>query len=116
MKDNRLVLYIKSFHTVVAILLSACLGLVVYSAITGQIFGWTWVAFGSLLLEGVVYISNGWRCPLTSYAEQKGAMKGSVSDIFLPRWLAPHYFTICMIIYLISTAVLAIRLIAPALQ
>lgn len=116
MKDNQLVLFIKSFHTVVAFFLSACLGLVVYSAVSGKIFTWTWIALVLLFLEGVIYISNGWKCPLTSYAEQKGAMKGSVSDIFLPKWLAARYFSICMVIYLISTVVIVIRFLVSAMQ
>ena len=33
-------------------------------------------------------MANGARCPLTSLAESLGADDGSVTDIYLPGWLA----------------------------
>lgn len=32
--------------------------------------------------------ANGFRCPLTQIAERAGAERGSVTDIYLPRWFA----------------------------
>jgi len=43
---------------------------------------------GAELVAVKAYAGNGWRCPLTSLAEGLGAERGSVSDIYLPRWLA----------------------------
>ena len=40
--------------------------------------------------ETLVYVGNGFRCPLTGLAEDLGAEKGSVTDIFLPNWLAAN--------------------------
>jgi hypothetical protein len=37
-----------------------------------------------------VYAGNGFRCPLTGLAEELGAKRGSVTDIFLPKWLASN--------------------------
>ncbi len=54
----------------------------------------TWVAFGIVILELVVLILNDWQCPLTIFAENQGAVKGSVADLFLPKWLADQLFTI----------------------
>ena len=39
-------------------------------------------------LETSVFLGNGARCPLTGAAEALGAGHGSVTDLFLPRWLA----------------------------
>ena len=38
--------------------------------------------------ESLIFAANGLRCPLTDVAEQLGAERGSVTDIYLPRWLA----------------------------
>jgi len=38
--------------------------------------------------ETVVFVGNGFRCPLTEVAESLGAESGSVTDISLPRWFA----------------------------
>ena len=40
--------------------------------------------------ETLIYAGNGFRCPLTKLAEDLGAEKGSVTDIFLPNWLASN--------------------------
>ncbi len=38
--------------------------------------------------ECLVFAGNGFRCPLTGVAESLGAEDGSVTDIYLPAWLA----------------------------
>jgi hypothetical protein len=38
--------------------------------------------------ETLIFAANGFRCPLTKLAENFGAADGSVTDIWLPRWLA----------------------------
>jgi len=38
--------------------------------------------------ESLIFAANGFRCPLTTLAEQFGAERGSVTDIYLPGWFA----------------------------
>jgi hypothetical protein len=38
--------------------------------------------------ECLVFAAEGFRCPLTTLAEHAGAGDGSVTDIYLPDWLA----------------------------
>ena len=38
--------------------------------------------------ESLVFVANGFRCPLTDVAESLGAEHGSVTDIYLPAWFA----------------------------
>lgn len=38
--------------------------------------------------ESIIFLASGGRCPLTGLAESLGAQSGSVTDIYLPRWLA----------------------------
>jgi hypothetical protein len=48
------------------------------------------VTAGIALTESAVYIANGFRCPLTTLAEDLGSDHGAVTDIFLPDWLASN--------------------------
>ena len=38
--------------------------------------------------ESLIFLANGARCPLTQLAENLGAVHGSVTDIYLPKWFA----------------------------
>ena len=38
--------------------------------------------------ETLIFAANRFRCPLTELAEQVGAERGAVTDIYLPRWFA----------------------------
>ena len=46
------------------------------------------VAVGIAVAESIVFASNNGVCPLTPFAEQLGADRGSVTDIYLPRWIS----------------------------
>ena len=108
--DNRTaILLIKSVHTLIFVFFAACIGVVVYSAISGWITQSTWIAFGLVVLECVIFVGNGWRCPLTNYAEQLGAENGSVADIFLPLWLAQRLPWIAGTLFFVASLVLLAR-------
>jgi hypothetical protein len=101
--------FIKSVHTLIFVFFSVCIGVVIFSAATGLI-GWlTWTAFGLVLLEAAVFLGNGYRCPLTDYAEKLGAKSGSVADIFLPTWFAKRLPVIAGSIFILASVVLVIR-------
>jgi hypothetical protein len=106
------ILHIKVVHTIIFGVLSACVIYVVVSGAFNRITPWTWVAVGAILVEGVVLVLSGWRCPLTAAAERLGAVKGSVVDIFLPRWFADRIFPICGTLFGVGCALIAIRLLA----
>jgi hypothetical protein len=38
--------------------------------------------------ESALFAANGFRCPLTDVAESLGAERGSVTDMYRPKWLA----------------------------
>ena len=46
------------------------------------------IAAGVVAGETLLFVVNRCRCPLTQVAERLGADRGSVTDIYLPRWLA----------------------------
>src|SRR5512144_2312542 len=106
------ILHIKVLHTVIFGVLSACVIYVVVSGAFDWITTWTWVAAGVIVVEGIVLVLSGWRCPLTAAAERLGAVKGSVVDIFLPPWFADRIFPICGTLFGIRCVLIAIRLVA----
>jgi len=54
--------------------------------------------------ECAIYAGNGFRCPLTGLAEDLGAESGSVTDIFLPDWLARNIANIYAPMYFVALA------------
>lgn len=104
-----MLLVIKVVHTAIFWILSACVLYAVYSGITGRITAWTWIAVVVLLVESIVLAASGWTCPLTRLAERRGAIRGPVSDILLPKWCADRIFPICGSLYLVALALILWR-------
>ena len=46
------------------------------------------IAAGVVGSGSPAFAANGFRCPLTQVAERIDAERGSVTDIYLPRWFA----------------------------
>ena len=57
-----------------------------------------------MAIEALVFCGNGRRCPLTDVAESLGAAKGSVTDIFLPSFVASRIFTVMAPLFGLSLA------------
>ena len=106
------VLHIKVLHTIVFAVLSACVAYVLMSGAFNQITSWTWGAIAAIVGEGLILAASGGRCPLTSVAERLGAVDGSVSDIFLPKWAADRIFPICGGFFLVGCLLIAIRMVS----
>lgn len=100
---------IKLVHSIAFWLLSACVVYALFSGVADRVTPWTWVAVGLLLVESVVLAASGWRCPLTVLAERRGALRGSVTDIFLPRWFADRIFPVCGTLYILAIVIILFR-------
>jgi hypothetical protein len=79
--------------------------------VANRVTPWTWVAVGLLLLESVVLAASGWTCPLTILAERSGALRGSVTDIFLPKWFADRIFPMCGTMYVVALVLILWRVL-----
>ncbi len=102
---------IKFVHTVIFWVLSGCVLYALYSGLLGRVTPWTWIAIGLILLEGVALALTGGTCPLTLLAERQGAVRGSVADIFLPKWFADRIFPICGTTYVVALVLILIRVL-----
>ena len=99
---------IKFIHTIIFYFMSACLLYVLYCGIT-RTYNWLLIiAISAILIEGSVLILNHWRCPLTTLATKHGAEKGSVTDTFLPKWLARNVFNIFAVVFVASLILLGL--------
>ena len=79
---------IKVVHTTAWFAIESCFSYVLYSGFAKRSDRRAALAGGVVAVECLVFAANGFRCPLTAVAESFGAERGSVTDIFLPRWLA----------------------------
>lgn len=103
---------IRLIHSVIFLLLLLCLGYAIYSAVSGNITVWTWAVLAIIFLEGLVLAYFNWNCPLTVWAENRGADSGSVADLFLPKFLADNLFRISGIAYAIALLLVLVRWLA----
>jgi hypothetical protein len=87
---------IKLVHSFIFWILSLCVAYALFSGVANRI-------------ESVVLVVSGWTCPLTILAERRGAVQGSVTDIFLPSWLADRIFPICGTLYGIALLIIVLR-------
>jgi hypothetical protein len=106
------VLHVKLVHTLIFVVLSACVLYIIVSGALDRITAWTWAAIAAIVVEGLVLAASGGTCPLTRVAERLGATKGGVSDIFLPKWFADRLFPICGTLYLIGCILVAARVMS----
>ncbi len=79
---------IKAVHTAIFVSIAGAVVLTLWDGIRGRPGRSTAIAGGVVLAESALYLSNNQVCPLTPLAEELGAERGSVVDIFLPEWAA----------------------------
>ena len=61
---------------------------VLYAGVRKQSDRRAGMAAAVVAAETLVFAANGFHCPLTAVARDLGDATGSVTDIYLPRWLA----------------------------
>ena len=77
---------IKAVHTLIFASVGASILLFLIDGLRGRSGRRAAVTLTVALGESAVYLSNNQVCPLTPLAEELGAERGSVADIFLPDW------------------------------
>ena len=79
---------IKAAHTAIFFSVGALIMLFVWDGVLQRPRRRTAVALAVILAESAIYASNNQVCPLTPLAEELGAERGSVADVFLPDWFS----------------------------
>jgi hypothetical protein len=80
-----------------------------YAGITDNIGILVWIAISLIIIEGVVLLINGWRCPLTLLGQKYTDNTDIGFDIFLPKWLAKNNKAIFTTIYSLGVALVMYR-------
>lgn len=84
---------IKVAHSLVFFTEEFSVGYLLYAGLRKRQDRTTAVAAAAVAAESAIYFGNGRHCPLTGVAEELGAEHGSVTDIYLPHWIAARIFT-----------------------
>jgi len=79
---------VKAAHTAIWLSIESCVIYVVVAGARRRSDRRAAIAGAIVAGECLVFAANGFRCPLTQVAESLGAESGSVTDIYLPSWLA----------------------------
>ena len=85
---NEAVVAIKGLHTAILVSVFAAVVLTLWDGLRGSPGKRTAITGGMVLAESALYVSNNQVCPLTPLAEEFGAERGSVVDMFLPAAVA----------------------------
>lgn len=79
---------IKVFHTLAWFSIESCMVYVLYAGVRGRSDRRVAVAAAVVAGESLIFASNGFRCPLSQWAEALGAERGGITAIFLPKFFA----------------------------
>ncbi len=109
---NQKIILIKLIHSLIFWFQMACIAYLLYAAITRDFYIFILIPIGSILLNGLLLALNKGRCPFTNLAEQYGAERGSVTDLFLPDFIARNIFRACTPFFVAELVVIAIRYFA----
>ena len=79
---------VKAFHSLAFWVIQTAIVYLIYKGVRRETDLCSAIATSIAAGETLIYAGNGFRCPLTGLAERLGAKRGSVTDIYLPGWLA----------------------------
>jgi hypothetical protein len=99
---------VKVVHTVVWALLAGAIVALPFLAVQA-FFGWAAIFSVVIVVEGVVLLANGWRCPLTDLAAKYTDDRSPSFDIYMPNWLARHNKTIFTVLFLVNETIVVVE-------
>lgn len=102
---------VKLLHTAIWAFFVTAIGYVVYCGIADDLTRYTWRAAGFVILEGLVLLVFGGRCPLTLIARNYSDSDRDNFDIFLPNWLARYNKPVFTSLYVVGLLLLDYRLV-----
>ncbi|MBD2756527.1 hypothetical protein [Spirosoma validum] len=101
----------KLLHTAIWAFFVTAIGYILYCGVANDISQYTWIAAGLVILEGLVLLVFGGRCPLTLIARNYSNSDRDNFDIFLPNWLARYNKLIFTSLYIAGLILVGYRLI-----
>ena len=109
MTDQAKLLLIKLLHTAVWLFFVSMIGYVLYSGLANAVSGYTWIAIGMVIVEGLILLLFSLRCPLTILVRRYSDSDRANFDIFLPDWLARYNKRLFTFLYIVGLLIVAYR-------
>ena len=109
MTDAQRLLVVRTAHSAVYVVMGISAFAVLYAGATGLRSGWIWVAVVLLISEAVVYIANGWSCPLTALEVKYGSKTGHAFDWLAPERVMRYTFRTLTLIAVVGIGLLVLR-------
>lgn len=109
MNDAHRLAAVRGVHTAVYVVMVVAIIVLLYAGATGYVGPWLRVALGLLAGETVVFVGNGFRCPLTAMAVRYGAETGHAFDTFLPERVTRQTFRFFGSLMGVGLLMLAVR-------
>ena len=89
--SRRILLFgVKAVHSIAFLIIQSAIVFLVYKGLRRETDASVAAAAAIACGETLIFVGNGFRCPLTGLAESLGAEHGQVTDIFLPKKLADN--------------------------
>ena len=111
MSDSHKLFLMRTFHTIIYIIVAVSVIFLLVSALLGNFGPLLIVALVCIGIEVIVFVASGMKCPLTDLAKKYGAEKGYVFDTFLPESLTKYTFRFLGLLLVIGLILLAFRMI-----
>lgn len=109
MTDADVLTTIRGAHTLIYLVMAASTLALDYAGLTGATGPWLSGVLVLLAIESVVFIGNGFKCPLTALAVRYGAEKGHAFDTFLPERITRYTFRVFGTLMVAGLVLLALR-------
>jgi len=109
MSDAQRLLVVRTAHSAVYIVMGISAFAVLYAGATGLRSGWIWVPVVLLIGEAIVYIANGWSCPLTTLEVKYGSKTGHAFDWLASERAMRYTFRTLTVIAVVGLVLLVLR-------
>lgn len=107
-RRRRRLFQVRLLHTAIYAVMASSAVIVLYAGVSGHRGWWLWPALTFIVIESVVFLGFGFRCPLTAVVSRLND-GGAVSDTLMPQRLTRHTFKVFGPIVALGLLLLAAR-------
>ena len=110
MKSTHMLNIIRATHTVIYVIMASSVIYILTAGLLGFFNNFVILALILVGIEGIIFLGNGMKCPLTALAKKHGAKKGYAFDTFLPEKSTKYTFSFFTTLLIIGILLLLVRL------
>ena len=111
MSNQQILFWIRTLHTTIYLVMAGSTIFILLCGLLGYVNPVLWAALVLVGIEAIVFLANGFHCPLTGLAVKYGAEKGYVFDTFLPETATKYTFRVFASLLALGVLFLLLRLI-----